>query len=71
MQLQEEASDFKPYTTRSDAPQIPANLALDISRTTGSINIYEQTLSRTRADQRALRVSFDNDIERFRELKGG
>ena len=69
--LQEEASDFKPYTTRSDAPQIPANLALDISRTTGSINIYEQTLSRTRADQRALRTSFDNDIERFRELKGG
>jgi hypothetical protein len=69
--LQEEASDFKPYTTRSDAPQIPANLALDISRTTGSINVYEQTLSRTRADQRALRVSFDNDIERFKELKGG
>ena len=23
------------------------------------------------ADQRALRVSFDNDIERFKELKGG
>jgi hypothetical protein len=69
--LQEEASAFKPYTTRPDAPQIPENLALDISRTTGSINVYEQTLSRTRADQRALRVSFDNDIERFKELKGG
>jgi len=69
--LQEEASDFKPYTTRSDAPQIPENLALDISRTAGSINVYEATLSRTRADQRALRVSFDNDIERFKELKGG
>ncbi|HJR71078.1 MAG TPA: DUF4124 domain-containing protein [Gammaproteobacteria bacterium] len=69
--LQEEASAYRPYTTRSDAPQIPENLALDISRTTGSINVYEQTLSRTRADQRALRVSFDNDIERFKELKGG
>jgi hypothetical protein len=69
--LQEEASQFKPYTTRPDAPQIPANLALDMSRTLGSINTFEERLSRTRADQRALRVSFDNDISRFKELKGG
>lgn len=69
--LQEEASAFKPYTTRSDAPQIPPNLALDMSRTLGSINTFEERLSRTRADQRALRVSFDNDIARFKELKGG
>ena len=68
--LQEEASGFKPYTTRSDAPQIPPNLALDMSRTLGSINTFEERLSRTRADQRALRVSFDNDIARFKELKG-
>lgn len=69
--LQAEAEDFKPYTTRTDAPQIPENLALDISRTTASILLYEQTLSRTRADQQALRTSFDNDIARFRQLKGG
>ena len=69
--LQAEASDFKPYTTRPDAPQVPENLALDIRRTTASISLYEQTLSRTRSDQEALRVSFDEDIARFRELKGG
>ena len=69
--LQAEASDFKPYTTRQDAPQVPENLALDIRRTTASISLYEQTLSRTRADQEALRSSFDEDIARFRELKGG
>ena len=69
--LQAEASDFKPYTTRPDAPQVPENLALDIRRTTASISLYEQTLSRTRSDQQALRVSFDEDIARFRELKGG
>jgi hypothetical protein len=69
--LQAEASDFKPYTTRPDAPQVPENLALDIRRTTASISLYEQTLSRTRADQEALRSSFDEDIARFRELKGG
>jgi hypothetical protein len=68
--LQEEASAYKPYTTRPDAPQIPENLALDISRTAGSINTFEERLSRTRTDQRALRESFDNDIVRFKELKG-
>ena len=69
--LQSEASNYKPYTTREDAPQIPENLALDMSRTTASIALYEQTLSRTRADQTALRNSFNDDIARFRELKGG
>ena len=32
---------------------------------------YEQTLSRTRADQLTLRTSFNKDIARFKELKGG
>lgn len=69
--LQAEASNFKPYTAREDAPQIPENLALDISRTLSSINLYEQTLARTRSDQTALRNSFDSDVARFKELKGG
>lgn len=69
--LQGEASKFKPYSLHEDAPQIPEDLARDISRTTASIALYEQTLSRTRADQAALKSSFDEDISRFRELKGG
>ena len=69
--LQSEASRYKPHTANPDAPQIPENLAIDLSRTTASIALYEQTLSRTRSDQAALRDSFDKDIARFRELKGG
>jgi hypothetical protein len=69
--LQDEASHYKPYTVRESAPQIPENLAIDISRTTASINLYEQTLARTRSDQANLKSAFDNDIARFRELKGG
>jgi uncharacterized protein DUF4124 len=69
--LQEEASSYKPYTTREDAPQIPENLALDISRTADSINGYERTLAQTREDQEALRAAFEKDIRRFKELKGG
>ena len=69
--LQSEASRYKPHTTNPDAPQIPENLAVDLSRTTASIALYEQNLARTRADQAKLRESFDSDIARFRELKGG
>jgi hypothetical protein len=68
--LQEEASNYKPYTTRDGAAQIPENLQLDLSRTSHSINLYEQTLSRTREDEETLRNSFDSDIRRFKELKG-
>jgi uncharacterized protein DUF4124 len=68
--LQEEAGNYKPYTTREGAPQIPENLQLDISRTSHSINLYEQTLARTRSDEETLRSSFDSDIRRFKELKG-
>jgi len=70
VELQAEAGAFKPYTTNANAPQIPENLALDLSRTTASITRYEQALAHTRADQQALRDSFDSDIARFRELKG-
>ncbi len=69
--LQSEASRYKPYTTQPEAPQIPENLAREISQTTASIAIYEQTLARTRSAQEELRASFDDDIARFRELKGG
>ncbi|HEX7235309.1 MAG TPA: DUF4124 domain-containing protein [Gammaproteobacteria bacterium] len=71
LDLQNEAGEFKPYSTREDAPQIPPNLALDLSQTTASIARYEQTLARTRAQQTALKESFDADIARFRELRGG
>jgi len=69
--LQDEASNYKPYTARENAPQVPENLQTDISRTVGSINLYEQTLSHTRSTQETVRNSFDEDIRRFKQLKGG
>jgi hypothetical protein len=69
--LQGEAAKYKPYTTDPSAPQIPDDLALDLSRTTATIALYEETLARTRSDQTELKASFDRDIARFRELKGG
>ena len=68
--LQADASQFKPYSTREDSPQIPESLALEMSQTTAAIPQYEQTLPRMRADQAAMKKSFDDSIARFRELKG-
>ncbi|HMB73457.1 MAG TPA: DUF4124 domain-containing protein [Gammaproteobacteria bacterium] len=49
---------------------LPAELALDISRTTASISLYEENLSRARVEQEALNERFAADIARFIELKG-
>ena len=69
--LQQEAAHYKPYSDSPDAPEVPENLALDVSRTMASIGLYEQTLTRTRDEQEAVRVAFSRDIVRFSELKGG
>lgn len=70
LELQAEAAHYKPHTTKPDAPQIPEDLAFELSRTTASISDYEETLARVRAGQAELRDSFNRDIARFRELKG-
>jgi hypothetical protein len=68
--LQDESRRYKPHNDRPDAPELPDNLVLDLSRTVGSILLYEQTLDRTRLEQETLTSKFAADIVRFRELKG-
>lgn len=67
--LQQEAIGYKPYSDKPDAPEIPSNLDLDISRTVASINLYERTLATTRDLQAEVREKFARDITRFGELK--
>jgi hypothetical protein len=69
--LQREASGYRPYSDDDDAAEVPEGLALELSRTIASINLYERTLMRSRAEQNQLTAAFARDIERFRELKGG
>ena len=69
--LQREAADYKPYSDNPDAPDVPESLGLELSRTIASIGLYEQTLTQSRVEQDDLAAAFAQDIERFRELKGG
>jgi hypothetical protein len=67
--LEDEASVYKPYSQKENAPPVPEELALDMQRAVASISLYEQTLERTLKDQSALSAAFEQDIIRFRELK--
>jgi hypothetical protein len=67
--LEDEASVYKPYSQKENAPPLPEDLALDMQRAVASISLYEQTLERTRSDQIALSAAFEQDILRFKELK--
>ena len=70
IQLEQNASRFKPYSQEPDARDIPENLQLDITRTTASIELYEETLGRTRDRVTTLTETFARDIRRFQELTG-
>jgi len=62
--------EAKRYENNEDAA-LPSELALEISRTTASISLYEENLTRTRREQEVVRTAFADDIDRFRELKQG
>lgn len=67
--LQEEASDFKPYSTKPDAPPIDERLARELANTMDSIMLYEKNLADTKTRKADVIGRFAADIDRFRTLK--
>jgi hypothetical protein len=70
VRLQADAARFRPYSSDPDAPPIHENLAKELSDTLDSIIRYEKTLADARERKTELVAKFDDDIDRFRELKG-
>jgi len=68
--LQNDASRFQPYNPDPNAPPIHDWLAKELSNTLNSILVYEKTLDDTRVQQTEIVAKFENDIDRFRLLKG-
>ena len=68
--LQEEAASFQPYSVDPDAPMIDPDLANDMIETRKTIERHEVNLKRFRDDEQNIVARFDNDIDRFRALKG-
>lgn len=68
--LEEEAADFKPYSEDPDAPMIDPDLAAEINDTRATIARHEKNLERFQQDEQSIVARFDDDIDRFKSLKG-
>ena len=68
--LARDVQRFRPYNASPNAPVLPDHLAVEIVNAVNSLQIYEQQLAKTTAEQENLRREFAADIARFKELKG-
>jgi len=68
--LQSQIARFKPYSDKPNAPPLPDHLAEEMVNTVNGISVYQESLTKTRAEQEQMKASFDSDIARFKELKG-
>ena len=68
--LMEEASRFQPYSEDPEAPMIEPDLSADIATTKETIARHESNLERFEIDEAEIKRRFEDDIKRFRRLKG-
>jgi len=68
--LRTEAASFQPYSENPDAPMISEDLAEDISETRAVIARHEGNLAKYKQNEQQIIARFDNDISRFKVLKG-
>lgn len=68
--LEEEAANYRPYSEDPDAPMIKPDLAADLNETRATIERHETNLERFQRDEDSIVARFDNDIDRFKALKG-
>lgn len=69
-QLKSEAGRFKPYSSDPEAPMVESSLIEEIQETEGSIGRHESNLNKFRADEKQIKDRFEDDISRFKNLKG-
>lgn len=68
--LESQIARFKPYSENPSAPPLPDHLAEEMVNTVNGLKVYQETLSKNKAEQLQLTTTFGSDIKRFKELKG-
>jgi len=68
--LRIEAANFQPYSEEPNAPMIGDDLAEDLRETRDVIQRHERNLEKFQANEQQIIARFDNDISRFKVLKG-
>ena len=67
--LQSRAQQFKPYSSRPDAPRMPDDLAQELVQTLSEVHVQDVAIQARSAQEAQVRAQFQSDIERFEELK--
>ena len=68
--LQEEMQRYRPYNEDPNAPLIDRDLMDDVKETRETIERHESNLLKYRADEKQIYARFENDIGRFKKLRG-
>lgn len=67
--LQGRAQGFKPYSTKSNAPRMPDDLAQELVHTLNEVRLQHQAMQARATQEDQVRAQFQSDIERFEQLK--
>lgn len=67
--LQSHAQQFKPYSSRADAPRMPDDLAQELVQTLSEVHAQNQAIEARDQQEAQVKAQFQSDIERFEQLK--
>lgn len=67
--LESRAQQFKPYSSRSDAPRMPDELAQELVQTASEVRLQDQAIQARTEQEAQVRSQFQSDIQRFEQLK--
>jgi len=68
-QIERMASRYAPVNKSEDALPLPEELALDFERSANDIETQQANLVQRRADRESIRLNFEADIARYKELR--
>jgi Domain of unknown function (DUF4124) len=69
-QLEDQMRHFRPYSSNAAAPALPQRMVDEAVRTLTDVRSQQRALIAKREEVTRTRGQFDEDIARFRELKG-
>jgi hypothetical protein len=67
--LQSRAQQFKPYSSRPDAPRMPDDLAQELVQTLNEVRVQDQAIQARSQQEAQVKAQFQSDIDRFEQLR--
>ena len=68
-QIERMAARYSPINGSADALPLPEELALDLERSASDIDTQQANLVKRREDRESIRLNFEADIARYKELR--